>query len=69
MKREDFDALVKCTDTTEFHLIGNYYYRAGTVGLSKHNKKFEQIGHCNYFREKGYEATKKELFSKSQAIG
>lgn len=68
MNISDFAILKNCTDSFEYHLIGNFYYRAGKIGLSKHNKKFNIIGHSNYFRDKDFKTVKKELNIKIEVL-
>ena len=62
MTNTDFELLKANKDPFEYHKIGNYLYRAGAYGLSKHNKKtLCQISHCNDFRNKEFQQVKNEL--------
>lgn len=61
MTNKDFEFLKSTTDTTEYHKIGNSYYRPGSFGLSKHDKNLIMVGHCNDFRNKSFKMVKEEL--------
>lgn len=61
MSTNDFEELKNSNDPYEYHLIGRFYYRAGTFGLGKYNKKFEKVGHSNDFRNKDFKTVIEDL--------
>lgn len=63
---QDYEMLKNSKDAFEFHLIGKNYYKAGSNGLSKYDKKFNEIGHCNDFRNKSYKDAMNELNMKNK---
>jgi hypothetical protein len=62
MRRKNFE-LLKNASPFDMIPIGNYYYKVGTHGLSKHkmDKDLTEVGHCNDFRNKDLKTVIMEL--------
>lgn len=62
MRKKNFE-LLKNASALDVIPIGNYYYKVGTYGLSKHKKDkyLTEVGHCNDFRNKELKTVIMEL--------